>query len=267
MKISLVNPATNQVKNAKIGFSWTTFFFGFWPALFRGDWLWFMVMLVAEILLGFRTYGFGSLIVFFIFAFVYNKLYINGLLNKGWQPANAASNEALITNGFIANNNNFNNQDNSQQNMSRIIRNQSSNVGTTILAIITAFVVVIIMFFAFGSTIMNTFDGWLNPVGVTNKIKEKVNNPNTSQTNDDENNTTTNTTSNDTNNSQPTVPTTSNENDNANSSLSNAVDKVKDQVSSITNKTDNNPSNSNNQPTPATPTPDTSNTGTTKSNN
>lgn len=35
MKISLVNPVTNQIKRAKIGFSWTTFFFGFWPAIFR----------------------------------------------------------------------------------------------------------------------------------------------------------------------------------------------------------------------------------------
>lgn len=92
MKISLVNPVTNQIKRAKIGFSWTTFFFGFWPALFRGDWLWFIIMFVTETMLGYRTYAFGSLIVGIVFAFIYNKLYINGLLNKGWVAADAYSN-------------------------------------------------------------------------------------------------------------------------------------------------------------------------------
>ncbi|WP_238331676.1 hypothetical protein [Fructilactobacillus sanfranciscensis] len=92
MKISLVNPVTNQIKRAKIGFSWTTFLFGFWPALFRGDWLWFIIMFVTETMLGYRTYAFGSLIVGIVFAFIYNKLYINGLLNKGWVAADAYSN-------------------------------------------------------------------------------------------------------------------------------------------------------------------------------
>lgn len=41
MKVMLKNENTGQIKQAKIGFSWTVFFFGFFPAIFRGDWKWF----------------------------------------------------------------------------------------------------------------------------------------------------------------------------------------------------------------------------------
>lgn len=100
MRVNLKNPVTNQFKQVKVGFSWTTFFFGLFPALFRGDWKWFFVMLVVNIILGVPTMGIGAGLVGIIFAFFYNKLYINDLLSKGWVPSDESSKSMLLSKGF-----------------------------------------------------------------------------------------------------------------------------------------------------------------------
>lgn len=100
MRVNLENPITNQLKQVKVGFSWTTFFFGFWPALFRGDWKWFGIQLVIEIFLGCFTYGIGAGVVGIVFAFFYNKLYINDLLAKGFVPSDEPSKKVLTTSGI-----------------------------------------------------------------------------------------------------------------------------------------------------------------------
>ncbi|PGZ65150.1 hypothetical protein COE58_01145 [Bacillus cereus] len=87
MKDMLKNENTGQIKQAKIGFSWTVFFFGFFPAIFRGNWKWFLIILVA----GMFTFGFSNL----VFCFIYNKLYINDLLSKGYKAADEYSLSAL----------------------------------------------------------------------------------------------------------------------------------------------------------------------------
>lgn len=101
MFITLTNPRTNQVRQAKIGFSWTTFFFGFFPALFRGDWKWGLIIAVLEIVTGSFTIGIGGGIVAIIFAFIYNKLYINDLLSNGYTPAGDSDADVLRMKGFI----------------------------------------------------------------------------------------------------------------------------------------------------------------------
>lgn len=65
-----------KLKKAPVGFSWTTFFFGFWPAVFRSDWLWAVILFIACLL----TYGVAAI----VFAFFYNKIYINRLLDQGY---------------------------------------------------------------------------------------------------------------------------------------------------------------------------------------
>ena len=39
-----------QVRTAKVGFSWTVFFFGFFVPIFRGDVKWTVIMFVASVL-------------------------------------------------------------------------------------------------------------------------------------------------------------------------------------------------------------------------
>lgn len=75
--INFKNPVTGEMRRAPVGFSWTTLFFGFFPALFRSDWKWTLIMFILNII----TYCLSS----FVFMFIYNKLYIKDLINKGYK--------------------------------------------------------------------------------------------------------------------------------------------------------------------------------------
>lgn len=93
MKVMLKNDAGLQ-KATKLGFSWTTLFFGFFPALFRGDWLWALIIFAA----GLITFGISTV----VFAFIYNKIYINNLMEKGFKPADEYSQAALVSKGIVS---------------------------------------------------------------------------------------------------------------------------------------------------------------------
>ncbi|SER76240.1 hypothetical protein [Giesbergeria anulus] len=71
------NPRTGQMKEAPVGFSWTTFFFGPFPMLFRGSWKWFAIILIIAII----TWGLGNL----VFMFIINKFYIKDLVSDGFK--------------------------------------------------------------------------------------------------------------------------------------------------------------------------------------
>lgn len=74
----LKNPNTGEIARAPVGFSWTTFFFSFFPALFRSDWKWAAI----QLLIAFLTFGLSGL----VFAFIYNKLHIKEMLfSKGFK--------------------------------------------------------------------------------------------------------------------------------------------------------------------------------------
>lgn len=64
-------------KTVKVGFSWTMLFFGVFVPLVRGDWKWGLISIVLAPI----TFGISWL----VFPFIYNKLYINDLKNKGYK--------------------------------------------------------------------------------------------------------------------------------------------------------------------------------------
>ncbi|AKG36750.1 hypothetical protein [Paenibacillus durus] len=94
MKVVLKNPG-GLTKEVKVGFSWTTFFFGFLPALFRGDLKWAIILLIIESVMGSFTLGVGAVVTGIVFSFVYNKIYIKELIEKGYRPADDHSRAVL----------------------------------------------------------------------------------------------------------------------------------------------------------------------------
>lgn len=65
-------------KEAPTGFSWTTFFFGFFVPLFRGWYGYAAICFAAAVV----TFGFSGL----VFPFLINKHYAKHLLEQGYQP-------------------------------------------------------------------------------------------------------------------------------------------------------------------------------------
>ncbi|MBR4607678.1 MAG: hypothetical protein IKO41_15830 [Lachnospiraceae bacterium] len=78
-EIKMFNPQTGIEKTGLYGFSWTTFFFGGFPALFRGD-----IMTGVLVILG-CIFSCGLFAL--IWAFFYNKKYTLDLVEKGYEFA------------------------------------------------------------------------------------------------------------------------------------------------------------------------------------
>lgn len=85
--VMMKHPQTGLIKKGFLGFSWTVFFFGGFPALFRGDWGMGLLLLV----LVFFTGGISNLIA----CFLYNKHYTMRLVEKGYQFADSEALNAL----------------------------------------------------------------------------------------------------------------------------------------------------------------------------
>jgi len=92
MKITLKHKDSGVIKTAPTGFSWTTFFFGCFPAFIRGDIKWGIIMFG----LAFLTFGVSWL----VFPFIYNKQYIKGLMEKGYVPADEYSRNIITSKGI-----------------------------------------------------------------------------------------------------------------------------------------------------------------------
>lgn len=92
MKVTLTNNI-GAMKVCKVGFSWTTLFFVGWVPIFRGDLKMFLIMILISML----TFGLGLL----VFPFIYNRLYIKKLLEKGYAPATEEDRKILQDKKFL----------------------------------------------------------------------------------------------------------------------------------------------------------------------
>jgi hypothetical protein len=90
----LRNPTTGVQKMGYFGFSWTSFFFGGFPALIRGDVGVGLGMIAVGILAGGLGFGIGWFVVGMIWAFIYNKNYTTRLLEAGYKLADTPERNA-----------------------------------------------------------------------------------------------------------------------------------------------------------------------------
>lgn len=93
MKVTLKQHVSGQLKTVKLGFSWTTLFFGLFVPLLRGDFKWAAIMLVLAII----TCGISWLVM----PFIYNKKYVQDLLSKGYVPADDTAKSNLAKKGIM----------------------------------------------------------------------------------------------------------------------------------------------------------------------
>jgi hypothetical protein len=84
-KINMLNPDTGLIKTGFYGFSWTTFFFGAFPALFRSDFITFVGVFVVLTIIAIATEGFGIFLAMIVWAFMYNKYYTRRLIERGFK--------------------------------------------------------------------------------------------------------------------------------------------------------------------------------------
>lgn len=74
-KLTLEHPHSGIIKQAPVGYSWTTLLFPSLPALLRGDFKGFLIQAILACLL----------VPILIFPLIYNKQYIQKLLSAGYK--------------------------------------------------------------------------------------------------------------------------------------------------------------------------------------
>lgn len=94
-RIALRHKDSGILKDGFYGYSWTTLFFGFLPALFRGDFLTFFGGLVVSIIAALMTLGFGPLVINAIWACLYNRYYTRKLIERGYVLAGSEGDNAM----------------------------------------------------------------------------------------------------------------------------------------------------------------------------
>ena len=91
--IIMKNKLTGEIKEAPLGFSWTTLLFGVFVPLIRGDFKWFVIFFILAVI----TLG----LVWFVVPFVYNKIYVKELIYNGFRPMDDTSKALLRAKGIF----------------------------------------------------------------------------------------------------------------------------------------------------------------------
>ena len=86
--INFKQPITGAMRSALVGFSWTTLFFGPFPALFRGHWIGALIIFA----IGTITLG----ISYLVFPFIFNKMYIKHLIGEGFKVTDASQDTEFL---------------------------------------------------------------------------------------------------------------------------------------------------------------------------
>ncbi len=105
--ITLKHATSGILKECPTGFSFTTFFFGFFVPLFRKDFKWAAIMLVASIAYGvlleeLNISAGSGIAIPMVFGFYYNEQYIKDALEKGYVPADEPSHAWLVSKKILA---------------------------------------------------------------------------------------------------------------------------------------------------------------------
>ena len=84
MSIQLYHAASDSIKEIPSGFSFTTFFFGPFPALFRGDLKWAAIITIVQ-LVAFACFVVPWIFTTLYFSCAYNEKYLAEMQAKGYK--------------------------------------------------------------------------------------------------------------------------------------------------------------------------------------
>ena len=96
-----------NIRIAQVGISWTTFWFGPFPALFRGDFynFWLMIILDMDYTLVGLVLHFNWFFTFpwptLIFAFFYNMMFFRHSFRLGYRPMDQHSHDILVQSHYL----------------------------------------------------------------------------------------------------------------------------------------------------------------------
>lgn len=85
LEIQLKNTQTGTLDTAYLGFSWTTLFFGAFPALFRADFGTFIGFFIIGLMFSLMSLGLGWFACSIIWAFFYNSYHLKKRLKDGYK--------------------------------------------------------------------------------------------------------------------------------------------------------------------------------------